>query len=155
MIKIIVAVSNNNVIGKDNKLLWKQSHDLKRFKELTLNKKVIMGRKTYESIGKPLPNRENYILSRSKSDIKGCKILNSIDDVMKIEGEIFIIGGGEIYKKFINLADEILLTKVDCEVEGDTFFNFDENKFQLKSEEVFNKDDKNQFNWKYQNWIKK
>lgn len=74
---------------------------------------------------------------------------------MKIEGEIFIIGGGEIYKKFINLADEILLTKVDCEVEGDTFFNFDENKFQLKSEEVFNKDDKNQFNWKYQNWIKK
>ena len=77
MIKIVVAVSKNNVIGKDNKLLWRQSEDLKRFKSLTLGQKVVMGRKTYESIGKPLPGRDNYVITKSIDKIEGCNILNS------------------------------------------------------------------------------
>jgi len=149
MIKIIVAQSNNRVIGKDNKLLWRQSDDLKRFKSLTLNNKVVMGRKTFESIGKPLPNRENYILTRSNIRIDGCKILNHPDDVLDLEGDIFIIGGGEIYKKFLNLADEIYLTQVDCELDGDTFFPPITNYWKVESEEKFKKDNKNQYDWRF------
>ena len=125
MIKIVVAVSKNNVIGKDNKLLWRQSEDLKRFKSLTLGQKVVMGRKTYESIGKPLPGRDNYVITKSIDKIEGCNILGTLEEVNSLEGDIFIIGGGEIYNKFIKIADEIYLTIIDCEVEGDTFFNLD------------------------------
>ena len=149
MIKIIVAQSNNRVIGKDNKLLWRQSDDLKRFKSLTLNNKVVMGRKTFESIGKPLPNRENYVLTRNNIQINGCKILNNPDDVLDLEGDIFIIGGGEIYKKFLTLADEIYLTQVDCELDGDTFFPPITNDWKVESEEKFKKDNKNQYDWKF------
>jgi dihydrofolate reductase len=149
MIKIIVAQSNNRVIGKDNKLLWRQSDDLKRFKSLTLNNKVVMGRKTFESIGKPLPNRENYVLTRNNIEIDGCKILNHPDDVLDLKGDIFIIGGGEIYKKFLNLADEIYLTQVDCELDGDTFFPPITNDWKVESEEKFKKDNKNQYDWRF------
>ena len=78
MIKIVVAVSKNNVIGKDNKLLWRQSEDLKRFKSLTIGQKVVMGRKTYESIGKPLPGRDNYVITKSIDKIEGCNILGTL-----------------------------------------------------------------------------
>ena len=149
MIKIVVATSNNGVIGKDNKLLWKQSEDLKRFKSLTLGQKVVMGRKTYESIGKPLPNRDNYVITRSLNEIEGCKVLKSFEEVNKLEGDIFIIGGGEIYEKFITFADEIYLTIIDCDVDGDTFFNLDFNEWIEISSESFKKDDKNEYNYTF------
>lgn len=153
MIKIVVAISNNGVIGKDNKLLWKQSEDLKRFKSLTLGQKVVMGRKTYESIGKPLPNRDNYVITRSLNEIEGCKVLKSFEEVNKLEGDIFIIGGGEIYEKFITFADEIYLTIIDCDVDGDTFFNLDFNEWIEISSESFKKDDKNEYNYTFKKLV--
>jgi dihydrofolate reductase len=156
MIKIIVATSKNGVIGKDNKLLWRQSDDLKRFKSLTLDKKVVMGRKTFESIGKPLPKRENYVITRQNVEIPGCKILNNINDVSNLDGDVFIIGGGEIYDKFIEISDEIYLTIIDCELEGDTFFpGIDGNLFNKVFEESNKKDSNNEYDYVYQNWIRK
>lgn len=155
MIKIVVATSNNGVIGKDNKLLWKQSEDLKRFKSLTLGQKVVMGRKTYESIGKPLPGRDNYVITRSLNHIEGCKLLKSFEEVNKLEGDIFIIGGGEIYEKFIKFADEIYLTIIDCDVDGDTFFNLDSNDWIEISSESFKKDEKNEYNYTFKKLCKK
>jgi dihydrofolate reductase len=154
MIKIVVATSNNGVIGKDNKLLWRQSEDLKRFKELTTGNKVVMGRKTYESIGKPLPGRDNYVITRSLNEIDGCKVFKSFEEVDKLEGDIFIIGGGEIYEKFITLADEIYLTIIDCDVDGDTFFNLDSNGWIEISSESFKKDDKNEYNYTFKKLIR-
>ena len=154
MIKIVVATSNNGVIGKDNKLLWKQSEDLKRFKSLTLGQKVVMGRKTYESIGKPLPGRDNYVITRSLNEIEGCKLLKSFEEVNKLEGDIFIIGGGEIYEKFITFADEIYLTIIDCDVDGDTFFNLDFNEWIEISSESFKKDEKIEYNYTFKKLVK-
>jgi dihydrofolate reductase len=126
MISIIAAVSKNGVIGVDNKLPWYIPQDLKRFKELTTNNVVIMGRKTYESIGKPLPNRLNIVVSRNKDlEIDGCLVVDSISKAIKKAGhnkKIFIIGGGEIYRKSIKFAEKIYLTRIDTVHEGDTTF---------------------------------
>lgn len=126
MIAIIAAVSENGVIGVDNKLPWYIPDDLKRFKRLTNGNTVIMGRKTYESIGKPLPGRVNIVVSRNKDlQIPGCLVVNSIVQAIKKAGkdkDVFIIGGGEIYNSGFIYADKIYLTKVHQEVEGDTTF---------------------------------
>lgn len=126
MVALIAAVSENGVIGVDNKLPWYIPDDLKRFKKLTSGNVVIMGRKTYESIGKPLPNRMNIIVSRNKDlVIKDCIVANSMGQAIKKAGtdkKIFIIGGGEIYNQGFIYADKIYLTKVHQEVEGDTTF---------------------------------
>ena len=110
----------------DNKLPWYIPDDLKRFKKLTSDKVVIMGRKTYESIGKPLPNRLNIIVTRNKKlTIPGCIVVNSLTQAIEKAGnnkEVFIIGGGEIYKESINFTNKIYLTKVHLEVKGDTTF---------------------------------
>jgi len=126
MISIIVAASENNVIGNDNKLIWKLSNDLRNFKEITSDSTVIMGRNTFESIGRPLPNRLNIVVSRNKSlSIKGSMVVNSIESAMRkspIDKEIFIIGGSQIYIQSVKYVDVIYLTEVHMEVEGDTFF---------------------------------
>lgn len=124
MIKIIVAISENNVIGSDNKLIWSLPNDLKRFKRLTEGSSVIMGRKTYESIGKPLPNRENIIISRNLNyKVDNCKIFNRLDSALKYcDNNCYIIGGGEIYKQSIIIADKINLTVVHENFTGDTYF---------------------------------
>lgn len=128
MINIIAAVSKNNVIGDKNSLIWNIPRDMKRFKTLTTGKTVVMGRKTYESIGKLLPNRRNIIITR-KSDynVEGAEVVNSIISALKIcspSEEIFIIGGGEIYNQVISMdiADNIYLTYIDEYFEGDTNF---------------------------------
>ncbi|MDX8364559.1 dihydrofolate reductase [Cytobacillus sp. IB215665] len=122
----IVAVSKNGVIGVDNKLPWNLSNDLKYFKSKTTGKNVIMGRKTFDSIGKPLPNRENYILTRERNyQQEGCHVYHSIDEIMKylpVDKENIVIGGGEVYKLFSPYVDKIYLTKVDLVIEGDAFF---------------------------------
>src|ERR1700743_771746 len=100
IVSIVVAISQNHVIGKDNKLLWYLPNDLKHFKDITTGHTVIMGRKTYESVGKPLPKRRNIIITRQPIEIEGCEVVNSIDAALQLcksEGEVFIIGGAEIY----------------------------------------------------------
>ena len=154
MINIIVAASLNNVIGKDNKLLWRQSADLKRFKELTTGKTVVMGRKTYDSIGKPLPNRRNIVITRQSIEIPGCEMVNSLEDAIKLDNEIFIIGGGEIYQKSIILADKIFFTLIKTEVEGDTYFPVLGDEWKIESKEDFLKDEKNQFDYQFINYVR-
>ncbi len=122
---IVVAISENHVIGKDNKLLWYLPRDLKHFKEITTGHSVIMGRKTYESVGKPLPNRRNIIITRQAIDIAGCEVVNSIEaaiELCKAEKEVFIVGGAEIYKQAMHLTDRIYLTIVHQDFDGDSFF---------------------------------
>ena len=126
MIKtIVVAISENHVIGKDNQLLWHIPADLKHFKDITTGHTVIMGRKTYESVGKPLPRRRNIIITRQAITIEGCEVVNSIETALSLckdEAEVFIVGGAEIYKQAISLTDRIYLTIIHKEFEGDSFF---------------------------------
>ena len=145
MLSIIVAISaSNNAIGKDNSLLWHISEDLKRFKEITSGHKILMGRKTFESLPGILPNREHIILTRDKNfnvDSDKVTIINNIEDAIKYykdsNEEIFIIGGGEIYKEFLPFANKLYLTKVYKDFDADTFFpqiNLDEWKVIHTSE---------------------
>ena len=157
-ISIIVAVSENGVIGKDNKLLWRQSADLKRFKELTNSKSVIMGRKTYESIGKPLPNRRNIVITRQDIEIPGCEVVKSTSEAIKLcrlEPEIFILGGGEVYKQFIEIADYIYFTRIHTNIEGDTYFReLDLNQWHKERDDFYAADEKNEFNYSFIDYYK-
>ena len=125
-ISIIVAMSENSVIGLNNQLPWHISEDLKNFKKTTLNHCVIMGRKTYESIGKPLKDRRNIVISRSKSLlIDGVEVVNSLDRAISIvddSSEIFIIGGEQIYTISLPMATHLYVTKVNGDYNGDAFF---------------------------------
>ena len=122
----IVAHDINRVIGGDNKLLWNIPEDLKRFKEITSNSPIIMGRKTFESIGRPLPNRINIILTRDKGfKTEGCFVYNDMNEIISDysdNGEVFIIGGGEIYKLFFPYINRLYITVVEGEYVGDTVF---------------------------------
>ena len=120
---IIVAMSENYVIGLNNSLPWRLSDDLKRFKEITTGHQIVMGRKTYESIGRPLPNRDNFVLTRNaKLQIDGINVIKSLNDIPSSDKKTFIIGGGEIYAQLINSCDELLVTKIHCEIDGDAYF---------------------------------
>jgi dihydrofolate reductase len=124
MIKIIVAMSKNRVIGNSNTLIWHLPEDLKRFKQLTTGNTIVMGRKTYESIGKPLPNRRSIIITRDTDySVEGCEVVNSLEEALLLSNsDCFIIGGGEIYRQSIDVADRIYLTLINKEFEGDTSF---------------------------------
>ena len=139
MINIIAAVGKNLEIGKDNKLLWRIPNDQKYFKEKTINKTVVMGRKTYESMGKPLKNRKNIVLTRGKLNIDNVEIVNNYKEILNREEEIFIIGGEQIYKKFLPYADNLYLTEINASKEADTYFpEFDKGLYEkevLKTEE--------------------
>lgn len=125
-ISIIVATSKNNVIGKEGGIPWHLSSDLKRFKALTTGHPIVMGRRTFESIGRPLPGRRNIVISNSVNAIDGCDIMKSVDELLNdnsLDGKVFIIGGGEIYKQFLPYAKKVYLTEVETEIaDGDTFF---------------------------------
>ena len=127
-ISLIAAISENRALGKDNQLIFKIPEDMKRFKELTSGHPIIMGRKTHESIGRPLPNRTNIIITRDKQfKAPGCGIVNSIEDALKAaekvkSSEIFIIGGGQIYDQAMKFADKLYLTLVEGKFGADTFF---------------------------------
>lgn len=124
MIRIIVATSKNRVIGNNNSLIWNLPADLKHFKKITTGNTIIMGRKTFESIGKPLPNRRSIIITRDENlQIEDCEVVNSLTEALLLcNSDCFIIGGGEIYKQVIGITDEIYLTEIDEVFEGDTFF---------------------------------
>ncbi|MES2427189.1 MAG: dihydrofolate reductase [Bacteroidota bacterium] len=125
IVSAVVAISENHAIGKDNKLLWHLPKDLKHFKEITNGGTVIMGRKTYDSVGRPLPNRRNIIITRQQVEIAGCEVVNSVEaalDLCRDEAEVFIVGGAEIYKLAMPLTDRIYLTIVHANFEADTYF---------------------------------
>lgn len=125
-ISLIVAVSENGIIGNDNQLLWHLPNDLKRFKSITMNKPIIMGRKTFESIGKPLPGRQNIILTRARYlTLPGCDVVHSVNEALdrtQEASEIMIIGGAEIYQLFYPLASKLYLTLVHSVFEGNVHF---------------------------------
>lgn len=154
MINIIVAYDKNLAIGKDNTLVWRQSADLKRFKELTSGHTVVMGRKTYESIGKPLPNRRNIVITRQDIKIDGVEIVNSIEDIRNIKEDVFIIGGGEIYKSCLILADRIFATEIDCEIEADTWFPKIDDNWVEEGREYGLSDNKNEYNYIFVNYVR-
>lgn len=139
MISLIAAVGKNYELGKDNKLIWHFKEDMKYFKEVTTGKTVVMGRKTYESIGRPLPNRRNIVIT--SRTIEGVETVKTIDEVLNIKDDIFIIGGASIYDEFIKYADKIYLTLIDKEYDADTYFpKFDETRFEktIIKEEIEN-----------------
>lgn len=127
-VSIIVAISKNRGIGNDNKLLWQIPDDLRRFKKLTTGHLIIMGRKTFESIGKALPERDNIVITRDKNfETEDCIVVNSLEQALAKaasidNNEIFIIGGGQIYEQAISKADKIYLTEIDSDLDADTFF---------------------------------
>lgn len=124
-ISIIVAMAENSVIGVDNSLPWHLPGDMKWFRRHTLGKSVVMGRKTYESIGKPLPDRANIVVTRNPEyDAPGCQVVTSIDAALEVagEGEVMILGGEELYRQILPRADRLYLTLVRAEIEGDAFF---------------------------------
>jgi len=126
MISLIVAASDNNVIGSKGELPWRLSSDLKRFKTLTMGKPIVMGRLTYESIGRALPGRRNIVITRQTGyEADGCDVVCSIEAAIEAAGdakEIMIIGGGDIYRQCLPMAERIYMTRVHAEIEGDTFF---------------------------------
>lgn len=129
MIKVLVAFSSNQVIGAENKLIWHLPADLKRFKNFTTGNVIIMGRKTYESIGRPLPNRETIVISRNKDlEIPGVSLANSLQEAINLakthfpEKEIFIVGGEQIYRLSMDIADCLEVTLIKKEFQGDAFF---------------------------------
>ena len=158
MITIIAAIGKNNALGKDNQLLWKLPKDLKHFKSLTENHPIVMGRKTYESIGKPLPDRTNIVVSRkenwfSEEILIVSKLKEAIKFAKKIDDNIFIIGGGEIYNQTMELADKLEITLVDEDFEADTFFpKIDLKIWQKVGEEFHEKDEKNNHNFYFQTY---
>ena len=115
MVKIIVAMSKNRVIGDSNTLIWHLPEDLKRFRQLTTGNTIVMGRKTYESIGKPLQNRRSIIITRDPDySVEGCEVVNSLEEALLLSNsDCFIIGGGEIYRQSIDIADRIYLTLIN------------------------------------------
>lgn len=159
MLSLIVAASENNVIGKDNGLIWHLSADLKRFKALTTGHSIIMGRKTFESIGKPLPNRRNIIISASLSiPVAGCEIAPSIDAALELverEEEAFVIGGGSIYRALWEKADRLYLTRIQTNVEGDTFIpEIQPSDWKETLRQEFPADEKNEFNYSFINYAR-
>ena len=157
---IIAAVSINNVIGNNNKLIWKLSNDLKRFKNLTTNHSVIMGRKTFESLPNPLPNRDNIVITRdtnySKPNIQVCSSIEDAINLTKTDTQPFIIGGGEIYSQTINIVDKIELTRVHKEFDGDAYFpEIPLDIFELINEENYNSDLENEFDNSYLTYKKR
>jgi dihydrofolate reductase len=154
-ISLVVAVAENGVIGKDNQLLWKLSADLKRFKAITSNHYILLGRKTFESIGKPLPNRTSLVISRNYNcDFENCYVFKTINEAIVFaaqqnQDEIFVIGGGEIYRQTLPLANRIHLTLVHTEIEGDTYFDYDESNWKVKHKQIILKDEKNEFDSTY------
>jgi len=159
IISLIAAMDKNRLIGSDNGLPWHLPADFKHFKEVTMGKPVVMGRKTFESIGKPLPGRKNVVISRSGFSAEGVVSVESIDKALaevREADEIMIIGGASFYEQMINQADRMYLTHVDASCEGDAWFpEFDETQWQVTANEKFDADEKNNFSFNVITYEKK
>ena len=149
MISLIAAMANNRVIGLNNQMPWHLPADLQHFKKITLGKPIIMGRKTFESIGKPLPGRKNIIISRQNNlMLEGCTVCDSIETAIEAAmdaEEIIIMGGANIYQQTLPMADRMYLTFIDLDSDGDAFFpKWDEKNWRINSTKKNNPDNKNQ-----------
>ncbi len=159
MLNILVAADENNGIGKDNQLLWHLPGDLKHFKELSTGHAVIMGRKTFDSIGKPLPNRRNIVVTHQTGlKIQGCEVVHSLQeaiDICKNDDVVSIVGGAEIYRQAIALCDTIFLTRVHHRFEADTFFpEIDSAIWQEIEREDHPVDEKHEFAYSFLTYTK-
>ncbi len=160
MLILIAAAAENNALGKDNDLLWHLPNDFKRFKKLTSGHPIIMGRKTFESLPGILPNRTHIIVTRQEDYFKeGCLIANSLEEAIRLtnnDGKVFIIGGGEIYKQSLEIADSIELTRVHGNFEADTFFpEIDQTQWELVNKEYHEKDERHNYAFSFLTYKKK
>lgn len=156
-LSILAALTSNGVIGRDNVLPWRQSTDLKRLKSLTMGHHVIMGRVTFDTVGKPLPGRANIIITRREGlEIGGATVVHSLEEAIRIaaaagESEAFVLGGAEIYAQALHRADRMYLTRIHAELEGDAFFpEFDDvSEWRLTDAEHFEADEKNEYPYSF------
>jgi dihydrofolate reductase len=151
LISLIVAMGQNRVIGINNRLPWRLPAEMRYFRDTTMGKPIIMGRKTHESIGRALPGRQNIILTRSRTyESVGCTIVHSVQEALAVAKgtEVMVIGGAQLYELFLPLADRIYLTQVETEFEGDSFFpRIDRGEWSEISRETFEPDGMNQYQY--------
>ncbi|MCI4442110.1 MAG: dihydrofolate reductase [Lentimicrobium sp.] len=160
MIILIAAVAENNALGKNNDLLWHLPLDFKRFKEITSGHHIIMGRKTFESFPKPLPNRTHIVISRQKDYFpEGCIVVENLEKAIAVcpkNEDLYIIGGGEIYSQSMHLADQLDITRVHHSFEADVYFpEIDSEIWELTSETFNPKDEKHLFDYTFQKYTRK
>lgn len=157
-LSIIVAASENNIIGKENQMIWKISEDLKHFRKLTVGNAVIMGRKTYESLGRPLPDRENIVITRNKEfTAEGCTVVYSTEEALEAAAtydRVFIMGGGQLYQEFWNNADKLHLTRVHTQIEGDTSIPEVNDYWKEVERESHKADEKNEYDYTFITYVK-
>lgn len=156
-ISIIVAMSENGIIGRDDDLPWHLSADLQKFKQITMGHHIVMGRKTYESINRLLPGRTTVIITRQQDyEIDGAVILNDLESVHGLadaDNELFIIGGGQIYQAALDLADKLYITRVHASVDGDTVFpELNWEHWELESRDDHEADDRNDHDYSFEVW---
>jgi len=149
MVSIIVAAADNGAIGKDNRLLWHLRNDMRHFKATTMGHPIVMGRKTFDSMGKPLPGRRNIIITRERKVIPGCETAGSLQEAIGLcnsDDQIFVIGGGQIYTEAMPVVQCIHLTQVHCTPEADTFFHIpDMSEWVTMEAARFEADEQNDF----------
>lgn len=155
IVAMVVAIAENHAIGKDNQLLWHLPKDLKHFKQITAGHTIIMGRKTFDSMGKPLPNRRNIVITRNKElELPGAEVVGSVQEALALcasdEEEVYIIGGGEIYKMAMPLTDKIYLTVVQHSFDGDAFFpEIEPGEWKETASESHSPDEKHQYGFTF------
>lgn len=161
ILSIIAAIGKNNELGRDNQLLWNLPADMKHFREKTSDHPVVMGSKTFESIGRPLPNRRNIVIARDTEYKKdGVEIVHSIEKVMDLfknaESEVFVIGGGQIYKAMLPFAQKLYITHVDASLPADTFFpEINPAEWQETDNETHGSDEKNAYAYTFTTYERK
>lgn len=158
-LSLIAAVDQNMGIGKNNQLLCHLPNDLKRFKKITMGKPIVMGRRTFQSIGKPLPGRRNIVISTTQPAIEGTEVYQDIDEALAScdkDDEIMIIGGATLYQQLIDKADTLYLTHIHETFDADTFFpEFNAEQWQVISSESVSKDEKNPYSFELKTYQKK
>lgn len=160
MLSLIVAIAKNNVIGKENKLVWHMPADMRFFKNTTMGHTLIMGRKTFESFGKPLPGRKSIVITRQNDwQYEGVVVVHSLEDAIKVapkDEEVFIIGGAEIYRQAMPLCNKMYLTIIHHDFEGDTLFpDIDFSQWNLTSDEKYLADEKNSYDYSFRVYERK
>mgnify|MGYP005992899651 FL=1 len=165
IISHLVALSNNFVIGVNNDLPWKLKKDLQHFSAYTQNKAIVMGRKTYESIGRPLPNRKNIVISSSLESQEGLEVVPNLNQAIEVASqwnkdnsageEIVLIGGGYVFEESKNIVNKLVLTRVECEINGDVFYpQIDLSDWKEISQESFKRDSENEYDFRIETLVK-
>ncbi|WP_319783467.1 dihydrofolate reductase [Oceanisphaera sp. IT1-181] len=154
IVALIVAMTRNGVIGKDNAMPWHLPADLAYFKQTTLGKPIVMGRNTFNSIGRALPGRRNIIVSQSLNEAPiGTEVVASPEAALALlvgEPEVMVMGGGQLYQAFLSLSQRLYLTQIEADIEGDTYFPFQANHWQLESEQLRPRDERNEYDCRFQ-----